>query len=179
MNKIILSLFIFLLLVSVSFAECRKPFYDPPGDNHKNTMFYIEKDTNKNVVFYDTNLTNNDKLNRKKPVDVYWQMFDNDGEREELSFFEKKLAYEIVNVREVLEGKKYKIRIISVKRDIFITYEKGCGIAETTINGKLARLEKISLSVQNTSFLPKLLYLDIYGQDLENGQEVIERYYHN
>lgn len=176
--KFLYTIFILIIITSYSFAECPTS-YDPPGNNHKNTMFYIEKDTNSNVVYYDVNVDKDLKIKRNKPVDVYWQMFEKNGERQELNFFEKKLAYGIIKVREIIPYKKYGFRIISVKREIFVNYDNGCAYAETTINGKLSKLGKISLVVQNTSYLPKLLYLDIYGIDYDTGEEVVERYYHN
>lgn len=179
MIRLIPSIFILILLCNTAFAECEPLPFDPPGDNHKNTMFFIYKNTNDNVVYYDINFDEDNNVNNKRPVDVYWQMFDEDGQRQELNMFEKRLAYGVTKVREVIPNEKYLFKIVSVKRDIIVTHKDGCFKAETTINGKISTLGKISVYAENTSFLPKVIYIDIIGIDNDTKEIVSERNYHD
>ena len=109
---------------------------------------------------------------------MYWRLFAKDGRKEKLRFIEKNLAFGINSVKEITPGSEYSARIASMKRDIFIVYKNGCGMVKTTINGKMARLDKIMLELEGPVYFSSLIYMDIYGQDLETGEEIVERWFY-
>ena len=54
-------------------------------------LFVIERSKNANVVSYDAVLTDDGKIKEESPIDAYWLLYAyKNGEREELSAFDKK-----------------------------------------------------------------------------------------
>ena len=169
-----------ILITAVSFANAQcEPIYKIPGGESPYTLFFIEKNNNANTVFYDINLDEGGYLNGEEPLLVYWRMFAKNGEKQKLRFIEKNLAFGINSVKEIVAGHKYSAKIASMKRDIFIIYENGCGRVETTINGKQAVLGRIMLELEGPVYFSTLIYMDIYGKDVETGEEIMERWYYN
>ena len=79
MKKIIVCIMLFLLAMANVYAD------------KTTNLFVIERSKNANVVNYDAVLTDEGKINENKPIDAYWLLYAyKNGEREELSAFDKK-----------------------------------------------------------------------------------------
>lgn len=163
----------------VSANECKPKLYEFDNESKPLNMFFIAKNNNANTAFYDINLTKNGLINAKEPLTAFWLMLAEKGQREDISYIERKLAFGVNSVKAIVPGHEYTARIASMDRDIIIRYDNGCGMVETPINGKLSRLEKIMLELKGPTYFSTLIYMDIYGQDLETGAPVVERWYYN
>ena len=134
-------------------------------------LFTIERSKNANVVHYDAQLTANGKLDPKEPVIAYWIMLAKDGHREKLTWTEKKKAYGFT-IKPDPSVNGYKMTLVAVPgRQITVKQEKDAVIAEGIINGRPAVLEKMYINASDGLMGPKVHYIEVYGKDLQTGEQ--------
>ena len=142
-------------------------------------LFYVQRSPNRNTVVYDANVLPNKKLNPKEPINVYWQRFDEKGQKEPLSYIQETLAYGVdtspfPNEAGAFEGKivSYKKRRLKILMD-----SNNNPIALVNINGKQNQLLKIYVMIEETGrLIPKVLYIELFGKDIKTGIDVYERF---
>jgi len=146
-----------------------------PSDSNK-LLFYIEQNKNKNTVFYDVNKLADGKINPKKPVVVYWKNFATDGKKEELSYFEWKMAYGFDFKVNKAKNNSFVLFLKSIKRDVqvYIDADRQAKCV-MKIKGKMAYLNKIFVQATQTMFLPQVEYLGVYGTELISGKQIYEK----
>jgi hypothetical protein len=136
-------------------------------------LFHIGRSKNANIVGYDVRLDRKGKLVQGDPIDAYWRLFAEDGRREELSFFERQLAYGYSTDRVSSEG--FELRLTAFEqRSVRVRRKQGRYQAEMPISGRGAVL--IRLFVRSTDgVVPSVQSVDLFGTDLETGAAVRER----
>lgn len=164
MKKINLFLLIVLALpVFTSFAFAQnKP------------LFKIERSKNANIVQYDANVDADGNIDQKKPVDYYWLLYASDGKREEITTFQKKAYGFSVKYN---DSGYFDMRMKAVEdRGIKIYLVEMEPKAEITINGKNAYLSKIYIdSTDNFVGIPKVNFYTLTGNEIESGEEIVEK----
>jgi len=173
-------MFDFLKKILLTIMLAAIPFVSTAQEKCPEYMFYIDKSDNKNVLYYAIKMDEKDKekINSKKPLDIYWIMYAEKGQREGFAIGEE--GQFGIKHKEIEKGTKFIINVNSKllnKRDITITLkENGCAEAVTKIEGKEAILKSISIDIPSKSFgLPNVSHLDIKGAALANGSELNER----
>ena len=98
------------------------------------------------------------------------------GRREELNSIERKYAYGIVR-QEKLNKDKFKVIVAAFKSlEIIVERMDDSFKAVVSINGKESILQKIYIKSEETAAgLPRVLYVDLFGQTKEKGLPVKER----
>jgi Domain of unknown function (DUF4833) len=138
-------------------------------------LFIIERNMNANVVHYDARLTADGELDPKEPVIAYWVRLAEDGRRKELSWLEKKKAYGFT-IKPDPSVSGYTMTLVAVpERQITVKQEKDAVRAEAVIDGRLAVLEKIYINASSGLTGPKVHYIEVYGKDLQTGEERREK----
>lgn len=159
--KKILSTIAFLCVAAMALAAA------PEGH-----LFRFERSKNRNYICYDVNL-NNDILDTKEPISVYWIRAEEGGEKKELSFFQRKMAfgYKVVN-----RGKnEVTIHLTAYdKLDIKVCRRSGKWVALCTMNGKNIQINKMFAQLRSPNSL-HVEYVDIYGINLATGKSIRER----
>ncbi|HWZ23443.1 MAG TPA: DUF4833 domain-containing protein [Cytophagaceae bacterium] len=139
-------------------------------------LFYIQRSTNINTIIYDANIKDG-KIDPKKPLDIYWIRYTENGTKGTLNYLERVLAYGADVTVPTDTSKVYTIHFAASnkKTATFFVDSKGQAVAHMLINGKKAKLSKIFVQAHETSWLPKVSYVEITGFDLVTGAKVIER----
>ena len=138
-------------------------------------LFIIERSKNANVVHYDARLTADGELDPKEPVIAYWVMLAEDGRREELGWIEKKKAYGFT-IKPDPSVNGYKMSLVAApEKQIIVKKEKDTVHAEVIMNGRPAVLEKLHIHASDGLPWPKVHYIDVYGKDLQTGEQRRER----
>jgi hypothetical protein len=158
-----------VLIIALSFlflgAGYRYENKFPIPPTTANTLFYIQRSSNANTVMYEVNRQTNTALNPENPVQVYWLRYAEKGQRQGLNFIERTLAY---GVRcEKGENGKYIMRFLASKKkwaEVLLDTQ-GQARAFMMINKKMSTLHKIFVQVAETGFLPKVQYVEFYGED--------------
>jgi hypothetical protein len=137
-------------------------------------LFYIERSINRNIVRYDVDTTENGNLAGTAPVFAYWIL--ENGERSELTKFQRKYAYGMES-QERLEHNRYRIVLSALAEREFIVQKTDDGYrAFVLINGKEGILERIYVEcVEGLLGLPKVIHVDLFGQDGQSALPVMER----
>ena len=138
-------------------------------------LFIIERNKNANVVHYDARLTADGKLDPKEPVIAYWVMLAEDGRREKLTWIEKKKAYGFT-IKPDPSVNGYKMTLVAAPgRQITVKKEKDAVRAEAVIDGRPAVLEKMYINASDGLTGPKVHYIEVYGKDLQTGEQRREK----
>ena len=165
------SLVIILLLVILSLVP--RSIFAVSGDRVSH-LFFIERSKNKNLVQYDIRHAENIDLPDKRLVNVYWIL--ENGRREELNSIEREHVYGIV-CQEKLDENKVKVILAGLKElEIIVERMDDSFKAVVSINGKESILQKIYIRSEETAAgLPRVLYVELFGQTKEKGLPVKER----
>ena len=168
---------LFFLFVSV--------FYAAPGSwaqqklpvpcGNENQLFYLQRTVNTNTLVYELNYNNN-VLNEQNPVHVYWIRYNEQGQKEELNFFQRKFAYGISAA--LISKDKYELRLVSCKKFPMVLTKDANNKYNVyaTINQKQAILNRIFVKIDGGSaWKPNVEYVEVKGTDPLTGKEVVER----
>jgi hypothetical protein len=154
-------------------CKAQKEFPVPTGN--PNQLFYLQRTVNANTIVCELNYKNG-VVDLKEPVSVFWIRYGEQGQREELSFIQKKFAY---GVKTTLVAKdKYELRFAACKdypmylvKDADNKYN-----VYATINQRQAILNRIFVKINGgTAWSPNVEYIEIKGTDLTTGKEITER----
>jgi hypothetical protein len=140
------------------------------------TLFIIQRSTNANEVHYDVQ-TGADGALAEDPVVAYWVMKAKGGGREDLSFFERKLAYGFEVLPPDAGGEREMKLVAWEDRTIRLTQAKDGGKwrAGTKIDGKDAYLTRLFIESDEGGLTPTVLYVDLFGEEVDGGDPVTER----
>ncbi len=165
-----------LLLLASSLTHmlvAQEKFPVPVGN--PNQLFYLQRNWNTNTIVCELN-SKNGILNAQDPVKVFWIRYDEKGQKEDLSFIQRKFAYGMKTT--LLEKDKYELRFVSYKN--FPMYlMKGNNNrfnVYATINKKQAILHRIFVKYNGGPlWSPKIEYVEVQGVDTTSGKEIFER----
>lgn len=167
-----LSLFLFAILTAITlYAQDKFPV--PAVDS--NQLFYLQRTSNANTIIYELNYKN-EVLDAEEPVHVYWMKYNEQGQKAELNFFQRKFAYGVKST--LISKDKYRLHLVSYKK--FPMYLiKGANnkyYVYATINQKQAILNRIFVKIIGGSlWTPDVEYVEVKGVDPATGKEVMER----
>lgn len=145
----------------------------PAGNNKQ--LFYLQRTANTNTIVYELNY-DKDVLNEDDPVHVFWIRYDEQGQKAELNFFQRKFAYGIKT--EFISKDKYHLQLVSYKKFPMMLM-KGTDNkynVYATINQKQVILNCIFVNITGGSlWKPVVEYIEVKGTDPDTGKEVMER----
>ena len=134
-------------------------------------LFFIQRSKNANEVHYDARVTKEGTLDPKNPVDGYWLNKAEDGSRSPITVLQR-IAYGF-DVDANGDGTwKLKLKAFS-ERPITLVRDKRWR-ARTTIGGKQAYLTRLYVKTDESGVMPKVLYVDIFGEEVGSGAAVQE-----
>jgi|HubBroStandDraft_6_1064221.scaffolds.fasta_scaffold575414_2 hypothetical protein len=136
-------------------------------------LFFIQRSKNADEAHYDARVNADGALDPKDPVDSYWLNKGTDGgKRASITVFQK-IAYGF-DTRPVGNGTyTLKLRAFS-DRPMWIVPGSGKWRVQTTIAGKQAFMSRIYVATDESGVFPKVLYVDVYGEDMTSGAALTE-----
>ena len=138
-------------------------------------LFHIERNKNANIVVYDALVLPDSNLVKKDPIIVYWLKNAEGGHRKDLKWIEKKKAYGFKEKSR--EGNRVVIDLVAdVQRNLVVDYHEDGYRAIIEISGRQALLDRIYIFAEETGVLPTVKYLELFGTDLETGEEAYEKF---
>lgn len=136
-------------------------------------LFRVERNKNANIVQYDAVLENREKLVPKQPVASYWVMLAEDGRREGLTSLDKR-AYGFKVLPE--PSGSWLLYLNATKdRSIRVVHWQGRWVAQILIKGRSAVLGRIYVFADESAFIPRVRWIDLFGVDMVTGAAVSER----
>ena len=154
----------------------QEKFPTPPTD--QNTLFYIQRTPNTNTIIYALNFEKNNQLDTDNPVHPYWIRYQEEGQKEELSFIQRNYAYGLKT--EDLGNGKYELRFVSYKKMPFYLTKSSRDNRyhiHAVINKKKIEVSRVFLQIEGGSFwLPNVVCAEVKGVDPDTGIEIVERF---
>jgi hypothetical protein len=137
------------------------------------TLFFIQRSKNADEAYYDARVRADGSLDPKDPVDSYWLNKGTDhGRRASITLFQK-IAYGFDT--EATGNGTYYLKLKAFKeRPMWIVQAKGRWRVQTTIAGKQAFMDRIYVATDESGIMPKVLYVDVFGEDMTTGAAVTE-----
>lgn len=174
---ILLSLMMSINAFSQDGKERLKVFNNRTVPDDPNVMFYIHKNTNPNCIVYAMVLGPDGKMDPKNPIEVFWRRYQEDGRKKKLGWLEKTFAFDFKVKKVASKDNTYEFSLTAMKdRKLYVTQNsKGEAQVGTKINGKIAKLEKIYLMVDDTKTIQDVLSMELFGKDFKTGELVYEK----
>jgi hypothetical protein len=139
-------------------------------------LFTIERSKNANVVHYHAQLTPEGRLKPEKPVIAFWIMNAKGGEKEDLNWIEKKMAYGF-NVAYDTKGDFWIMALVAeIQRTIKVYKVYGKYRAETLIDGRPAFIGRIYIKSIDGGMHPKVKYMEFFGKCIKTGSNLYEKF---
>jgi len=138
-------------------------------------LFYLQRSNNSNTVVYEANVKRNGQLDQDEPVNVYWLRFNTNGERRALKTTERLFAYGVESER--LRKNEFHVNLVSYedrKARVFIGRD-GKPRAAMDVDGRPAILRWAYVTVDTDGVTPKVLKVDLFGEDMVTGKMLHER----
>jgi hypothetical protein len=184
LNKALSILFLLLIIfgtTNFSLAQTGEErlhaFDDRIVPDDPNVMFYLHKNTNPNAIVYAIRLDTDGKIDPKEPIEVFWRRYQEDGRKMKLRWLEKTFAFDFKVKAVPSKQNTYEFSLIALKdKKLYVTQNKKSEPeVATIINGKIARLEKIYLMVDDTKTIQEVLSMELFGKDFKTGKLVYEK----
>ncbi len=164
-----------VLLLAAAVLPAAAESFPVPVD--ENLIFYVQRSLNSNTIVYTARLDGDGKLDAKRPVDVFWRRFNDDGARKELSSLERNVAFGVTS--DPVPGKpgSFMMRVISYpKRPALLRIVGGGPRLEGKVAGKPCRLDHAFLEVDESGSVPSVTRVDLYGYALDTGELLKESF---
>lgn len=136
-------------------------------------LFVLERNRNANFVQYEAKVSGDGTIDPKEPIIAYWIMAAEDRRRESLTAIERALAFGF-SAQPDKRGNVW-LTLISHKSKPIRVFKDDTGVhAELGIAGRKAYLTKMFVQA-GPEFIPKVIWLDVYGVDAKTGAPLQER----
>ena len=150
---------------------------DFPVPTEKNQIFYVQRSINSNTIVYTARIGEDGKLDQRRPVDVFWRRFNDEGERKELSSLERIMAFGVRAEPVEKPVDSFLIRVVSYpKRAALLRIVDGVPRLEMKVAGVPARLDHAYLDVDDSGSVPSVNRVDLFGVSLADGKPVKESF---
>jgi hypothetical protein len=138
-------------------------------------LFVIARSKNANIVRYDARLADDGSLRSDDPIIAYWVLAAEDGRRQPLSWFERRVAYgySVSDRRKdgcTLRLSAFETRPLTVARD-----PSGQFRVRTVIARRPAILKRVFVVTDEGALIPSVRYLDLEGFDARTAKALVER----
>jgi len=144
---------------------------------HAEKLFFIQRSKNANEVHYDARVNADGSLDAKNLVDGYWLNKAEDGSRQAITIIQK-IAYGWSveangNGTHLLKLKAFPDRALTLLR------VGGRWRAQMAIAGKPAYMTRLYIATDESGAVPKVAYIDLFGEDARSGAAVHEHIVRN
>jgi hypothetical protein len=156
----------------------RKQDVYPVPKGIENQLFYLQRDPDANTVIYKLN-TKNGVLNSKKPVDVFWIRYAEDGEIKGLSVIQRNLVYGIKSKQ--INKNKHELKLVSYPD--FPLYLIKCKKDQqfhvyANFKDQEVILDKVYVKIDGGTFYsPNVIYIELHGKSSQTGEKLTHRIY--
>jgi hypothetical protein len=165
LRRMLLALAVLVVMLAISHVSLAQR---PVG------LFFIERNKNANIVVYEANLAQDGLFDTKNPVNAYWLMKAEKGQREELNKIEREMAYGF-SARVVDDRKSAWLTLVAYKaQPIHLIVGDGGVRPEAQIAGRKSHLTKIYVKASD-ALIPSVEYIELHGIDVSTGKPLVER----
>ena len=174
MQKLLFTLFWGLLSLPLQAQDS----YPTPPDVFQR-LFYIQRTGSPNTVVYDAKIGADGQFQKDQPIDVYWLRFSEYGQRQDLNYLQRTLAYGVKSSAAERQN-EYIFHLVSYSQRKFRLKKNAQGrpVVIMMLNGKEAYLKRVFIELEPTLFglRPKIHYVEIFGVEVQTGKAAYEKF---
>jgi hypothetical protein len=166
----------FLLVAAAVTLSTALPTGAGADDVTYQKLFFIQRSKNANEVHYDARVAKDGNLDPKEPLTGYWidKADDPAGHKRSGISLLQKVAYGYdtdpgPNGTYNLKLKAFKDRAMSI-----VKTDGGKWRVKTLISGKEAYMTRLYVATDESGVMPKVLYVDVFGEATGGGAPVQE-----
>ena len=152
------------------------PRYPAPQD--EDLVFYLQRSLDPNTVVYAVNRRADGTVNTRDPVSVYWRWYEGAGEKRQLTFLQRSLAFG-VKLAPAKDRPGAFVARLNAYPNIPVLVEEaddGSFRALMSISGEPAQLICVYVALRlQLGVVPQVVYMDFFGRTLDGGKTVVER----
>jgi hypothetical protein len=141
----------------------------------RETLFWVERSKNDNIIQYDAQIGPDGKLNAREPVVAYWVRLAEQGQVEELSWLQETFAFGFDAEYHATSDTASMEMTVDFDRTLAVIRDGENYRVKTNIDGVASYLEKIYIKAHKRGFLITVDYIDIFGINAEDGNKQFER----
>ncbi|GAA4495372.1 hypothetical protein GCM10023172_07010 [Hymenobacter ginsengisoli] len=142
-----------------------------------NQLFYLQRDPNTNTVIYQLNVNNAGKVDDDEPINVFWLRYDEQGQRKELNFIQRKFAYGLS--ADKVGPEKFVLKFAAYNKVPFYLMRSGLDRAFhvfAVVNSRYIALTRVYLRIEGGTFwVPNVRYIELKGWDATTHAPVVTR----
>lgn len=163
-----------VVLVGMLSANAQDKTFPVPTGNSKQ-LFYLQRTSNINTIVYELNYKDG-VIDTETPVQGFWIRYQEKGQREELSYIQRKFAYGLKTKK--IADNQYELSFVSYKKyKMYLRQgtDKKFNVY-TLINQKNAILTSIFIKINGGSFWsPNIEYVELTGIEPTSRSVVKQR----
>jgi hypothetical protein len=163
--------------LEIAFATPLRATDFPVPAGIPNQLFFLQRDPNTNTVIYQLNVNSAGKLDEDEPVRVFWIRYAEQGQREGLSFIQRKFAYGL-SAKKVATD-RYELKFAAYNKVPFYLMRSGTDNAfhvYTVVANKQILLNRVYLRIEGGTFwVPNVKYIEFKGVNSATREPIIER----
>lgn len=138
----------------------------------------MQRSLNKNTIIYQLNFNEDNELDDKEPIHMYWINYAGKGDTEPLNFIQRKYAYGLQFQLIDREKKTFSFSFVSYKKQVLYLIkspDKKYHVYSYFKN-KLILVNRIYIHIEGGSFwTPKVKYIEVSGKDPAKNEELVEK----
>jgi len=174
MKKLLLILFLGFSGLTIQAQDS----YPTPPDVFQR-LFYIQRTGSPNTVVYDAKIGADGQFQKDQPIDVYWLRFSENGQRQDLNYLQRTLAYGVKS--SVSEStNEFIFHLVSYSQRKFRLKKSAQGrpVVVMMLNGKEAYLKRVFIELEPTLFglKPNIHFVEIFGVEVQTGRAAYEKF---
>jgi hypothetical protein len=159
-------------------AQASQPMLNfPVPAGVANQLFYLQRDPNTNTIIYQLNVNSAGKVDEDEPINVFWLRYDEQGQRKDLNYIQRKFAYGLS--AEKVGPEKYALKFAAYNKVPFTLMRSGLDRAFhvfTVINNRQIALTRVYLRIEGGTFwVPNVRYIEFKGWDATTHAAVVAR----
>jgi hypothetical protein len=157
----LIALLVILLVCAVGIAQASAPT--------RQSLFFIERSKNANIVQYDAQVDSSGRLVRDEPVVAYWIRLAEQGQEKELSWMQWLFAFGFDTKFTPENGIVGLEMNAGIDRLISIVRDGERFRARVVIDGFQAYLDRVFIKSQRKGFFVDVDYIELFGEDIESA----------
>ena len=136
-------------------------------------LFFIGKNTNRNIVRYDVRMTSDGQIDLRDPIDAFWLLNETNGSRSELSTIDRRAyGFSVRNNDGVLTLVLRQVQ----ETPITIKMKDSVPVAVIDVDGREIKLQNVMVQLRGGFMgVPRVEFYTLNGIDLSDGKEFSHR----
>jgi hypothetical protein len=166
-------LIIVMLLIYIAPGSYGSVTQDNSDNSREYDLFKIGRSRDTNEIIYSINFDQTGQPDKTDPIEIHWIKRTNNNKVEPLTWIQKKYAYGIKIINDLIKEDEIYFQLVSYDKRTFILKknEEDCYKVYTVSGNKEIEVSRIFVQIDGGSFwLPIISRVELHGREHSTGQ---------